>query len=129
MKSKYKKYILKNKNKKSIEELARELNMSDADVRKVLVRDQPVKQLPPFSLSSPFWFKMVLLVSILIRLHLVFSTEGTYDVAIWKNHVIQINKMGLIEYYRSSQNEPIAKFNHSPFMAFFLQSFYIWVRI
>lgn len=61
------------------------------------------------------WFKAVILISIIIRLFLVFNTDGTYDVGIWEHHANQIEKIGLINYYKTSFNEPIVKFNHPPF--------------
>lgn len=56
----------------------------------------------------------VLVLSAVIRLYVVIFTEGTYDVEIWRHHAQEIQRIGLIEYYRVS----LGNYNHPPAMGY-----------
>lgn len=66
------------------------------------------------------WFKIVLLISILIRLYLVLFTEGTYDVEIWEHHIEEIDRIGLIKYYEFSYGHA-RQFNHPPLISYIVK--------
>lgn len=60
------------------------------------------------------WFWVALLVGAALRFALVIGTEGTFDVAIKLHHGTQVNRVGLLEWYR------LAEFmNHPPPMGHF----------
>lgn len=65
--------------------------------------------------ESPLWFKVAVLAALMVRLYLVFQTNGTYDIEIWQRHAEQLSRIGLIEYYKVSLPEKIMRFNHPPF--------------
>ena len=58
------------------------------------------------------WFWIAIVVGAAIRLYLVIFTEGTYDVAIWKQHAAGVHNLGLIGCYRSNP-----AMNHPPFIS------------
>jgi hypothetical protein len=60
------------------------------------------------------WFWAALALGAMLRVYLFYFTEGTFDVAIKLLHGDQINRVGLLEYYRQG---PI--FNHPPLMGEF----------
>lgn len=61
--------------------------------------------------SSGVWFWIVIALGAVLRLYLVFFTEGTQDVAIWERHARDVRDYGLMAYYHG---DPSA--NHPPFI-------------
>jgi len=59
------------------------------------------------------WFTWLLIASGLIRLYLVFCTEGSFDVQLWETHAANILKLGLSGYYASDVAKTTV-FNHPP---------------
>ena len=81
-----------------------------------------------FFKSGGCWFVLVLVLSVLIRLYMVIFTDGTYDIEIWQGHAQEIQRLGLIEYYRIS----LGSFNHPPvagYFASFCLSLSMWSTI
>ena len=72
-----------------------------------------------FLKHNGMWFKIVIIISVLVRLYLAILTEGTYDVEIWNKHISVINKIGLIEYYKTTQGSERA-YNHPPAISSFI---------
>ena len=68
------------------------------------------------------WFKIVLIISVLVRLYLAIFTEGTYDIDIWGRHIAGINRVGLIEYYNATYGNDGLN-NHPPAIS----SFMVWI--
>lgn len=93
-------------------------------LRKLINLEKPFD----FLKSGGRWFVLVLVISALIRLYMVIFTEGTYDIQIWQRHAQEIQRTGLIEYYRNS----LGNFNHSPvagYLASFCLSLSKWLAI
>lgn len=65
----------------------------------------------PF-LRPGFWFRAAIALGAAVRLYLVIFTQGTDDVSIWKDHATNVNRLGLVAYYRSSY-----LMNHPPLIA------------
>jgi hypothetical protein len=57
------------------------------------------------------WLWLALALGAALRVYLLVFTEGTFDVAIKLHHGNQVNRLGLLEYYRQAQ-----VFNHPPLM-------------
>jgi hypothetical protein len=57
------------------------------------------------------WFWAAIVLGILIRLHFILFTQGTYDVDIWKQHAIGVRDLGLTGYYHTN-----SEMNHPPFI-------------
>lgn len=75
-----------------------------------------------FVKRNGMWFKVVLIISILVRLYLAIFTEGTYDIDIWGRHIAGINKTGLIGYYNATYGNDGLN-NHPPAIS----SFMVWI--
>jgi hypothetical protein len=63
------------------------------------------------------WFAGAFLIGGLLRLHLVFFSDGTLDVVVWEGHAREIGERGLMAYYRGGQYT----FNHPPFIGSLIQ--------
>ena len=59
--------------------------------------------------SRPSWFRIAMVVGLVIRLWFVFFTEGTYDVRLWTHHAFGVAQKGLMAHYQSD-----AAMNHPP---------------
>lgn len=60
------------------------------------------------------WLWAVLALGALLRVYLLGFTDGTFDVLIKLHHGTQVNRLGLLEYYRQAE-----VFNHPPLMGEF----------
>ncbi len=65
---------------------------------------------PAFERPGP-WFVGALALGAILRAALVWGTEGTFDVAIKLHHGNQIQRVGVLEWYRMAE-----VFNHPPLM-------------
>ena len=80
------------------------------------------------------WLWLALALGAALRIYLVVATQGSFDVAIKLHHGSQVNRLGLLEYYRQA---PV--FNHPPPMGGFFAAaaslaaetgipFRVWLR-
>jgi hypothetical protein len=61
-------------------------------------------------LRPGIWFWTAIFIGFAARMYLIIFTYGTYDVAIWQEHAIGIQKYGLLGYYHAD-----LLMNHPPF--------------
>jgi hypothetical protein len=67
---------------------------------------------PDQSFLARNFFALALIVGTAARIYCFAFTAGTYDVAIWQQHAVKINEIGLTTYYRQDQ-----QMNHPPLIS------------
>jgi len=76
-----------------------------------------------FTTRPGLWLWIALGIGAVVRIFLIFATEGTHDVTIWQTHAGWTHQYGLAEYYGRSE-----VFNHPPFIAKLLSLVWEWAK-